>query len=160
MTHVPTVTTTHDATSWNVHRATLVEHSHVVDEIAYVGGRGQRLAALLTRSYAEEARNLAGDLCDLLRALPADIAGPLLADFKGPLEAAASGRHDLRSVVDTGVGGSLGDDIPVPPDLSDTGPHRLDYLAGERDPDIGNLAAVEPVDELGPADELEPASDG
>jgi len=93
--------TTHDCSSWNTYRATLISLSHEVDNVGYVGGRGQRLDVLLEASYVEEAHQLGSDLAELLGRLPAPMATQVLDGMKGALGHAAGQRHDIRPVAVT-----------------------------------------------------------
>ena len=88
--------TTHDSTSWNVHRATMWDHSHEVDGIRYIGGRGARLDDLVQNTYVEEARQLGADLAMCLEALPPALATATLDGMKGALSAAAEHRQPPR----------------------------------------------------------------
>jgi hypothetical protein len=133
--------TTHDATSWNVYRATLDEHAHDVDQVRYIGGKGTRLDALLERSYTEEARQLAADLMECLSSLPEDVARSTLADMKGPLEAAAGGRHSVARLVPDDV------IIPDPPKRERK---AVPFLDEHREEGVGDITGVDlaAVDEL------------
>lgn len=90
--------TTHDSTSWNVHRETLRHHSHVVDGVQFIGGKGQHLDSLIERTYMEEAHQLGNDLAECLSHLPPQQALETLDAMKGVLGDAAR-RHDLHSHV-------------------------------------------------------------
>lgn len=92
--------TTHDAASWNVNRATMRDHSHEVDGIRYIGGRGARLDDLVQNTYVEEARQLGADLAECLEALPPALATGTLDGMKGALTAAAEHRQPPRYMAD------------------------------------------------------------
>lgn len=124
--------TSHDATSWNVHRDTMREHAHDVDGVQYIGGRGQRLDALLDATYIEEAHQLGNDLAECLAKLPPLVAQQTLDGMKGALDKAAEGRHALRSVVHVGEQG------PEPTDGMTTG--ELDAIDVGTFTDDGSVA--------------------
>jgi hypothetical protein len=87
------VQTSHDATSWNVHRSTLVQFAHEAGGHAYIGVTGQRADALIAQSYDAEAVNLAADLAALAPFLDPDRFRFLLGELNTAISAPAGGRR-------------------------------------------------------------------
>lgn len=96
---LPEATPAHEAGTWNVHRATLVQHSHEVDGVRYIGGAGHRLEDEIRATWVNEVRQLVTDLKIAMAYLPENVLRYAVSEINQAAEATI----EMRGAVLEGV---------------------------------------------------------